>query len=102
MDDELEDALDRVEAIVGPVPKWSDWDRVDQFVKALRPKGKRPRKRRGMKNFLVKLEAALAYEKAPRGKGEAECEVYKQLTGEVPSSNQRRQNRRRVWARFKD
>jgi hypothetical protein len=54
-----------------------------------------------MKDFLVKLEAVLAYEKAPRGKKDAECEVYKRLTGNVPNFNQRRQNRRRVWAQFK-
>jgi hypothetical protein len=103
--DELDDALNRVLAIVGSVPKWSDWDRIDQFSKALRPKamGKRPRKRRPMKDFLVKMEALLAYEGAPRGKKiEAECEVYKRLTGEVPNPELRRKHRERMWAQFKD
>jgi hypothetical protein len=100
--DELEDALNRVLAIVGPEPKW--WDRIDQFFEAHRPKGlgKRPRKPRGIKDYSVKWRALLAYDEAPpRKKIAAECEVYKRLTGKVPNSNLRRQYRRRVRAEFK-
>ena len=71
--DELEDALNRVLAIVGSDRKW--WDRIDRFVAEHRPK--LPRKRRGIKDWYIKLQALEAYDDAPRGKKPAaEAAIY--------------------------
>jgi hypothetical protein len=78
--DELDDALYRVWAIVGSVPKWSHRYRIDQFCKALQPKlpGKRAGKPWGtITDKYIKLEALEAYNDAPhRKKLAAEAAIY--------------------------
>jgi hypothetical protein len=54
-----------------------------------------------MKDFMVKLQALLAYEDPPGKNTAAEREVYKRH-GKVPSRDQRRQNRKRVRAELMD
>jgi hypothetical protein len=102
--DELDNALNRVLAIVGS--EREGWHRIDRWVAAHRPKqtGKRLRKQRGITDFPIKYLAMYAYEESlPGKKVEAECRVYKRLTGKVPNAALRRQNRKRVrdWL-FKD
>jgi hypothetical protein len=83
--DELDDALNRVLAIVDSDCKW--WDRIDRFVAAHRPK--LPRKRPGkpwgtIKDEFIKLEALRAYNDAPPGKkSAAEAAIYAKYSRKV-------------------